>query len=156
MTVEPILNNPPAFVLLGIMVGLAAYLRQLGENRGTQIDEIEGERDKNFPIGEFHTTEKLKDLKDSRRRLNQVAPPAIWFTIAIGFRFLALAYARFKFPDDHQRYAGFFRGFDLAIAAVLFCLLIALYVMHRSARKRDERIRAMLDGWRARLRPRIG
>ncbi len=151
MTMEqPLLNNPPAFVLLAIMVGLAAYLRQLGENRSAQIDEIEGERDENFPLGEFHTTEKLKDLQRSRKRLNQVAPPAILFTIAVGFRFLALAYARVKAPDDLQLYASFFRKFDLVIAAALFVLLLALYIMHRAARKSDDRIRALIEAWRAR------
>jgi hypothetical protein len=149
-TEQPILNNPPAFVLLAIMIGLGAYLRQLAENRGAQIEDIEGGRDKNYPLGEFHTAEKLKDLEESRRRLNQVAPPTILFTIAVGFRFLALAYARLRVPDDPLRYAAFFRAFDFAIAAVLFALLIALYIMHRAAKRSDERIRTLIEAWRAR------
>jgi hypothetical protein len=147
---QPLLNNPPAFVLLAIMIGLAAYLRQLGEHRSSQIDEIEGGRDKNYPLGEFHSTEKIKDLRRSRERLNQVAPPAILFTIAIGFRLLALAYVRFRAPDDPQLYAGFFRTFDLVIAVVLFFLLVVLYVMHRAARRSDEKMRSLVEAWRAR------
>lgn len=149
-TVPPLLSSPPGFVLLGVMIGLAAYLRNLAETRTRQIDEIESERLWNYPLVELHTQEKLGQLRRSRNRLNNwVAPIAIWFTIAIGFRLAALAYVQYGFPDDPLKYAAKFRLADCAIVVFLFVGLFALLWMHHITKRDDDRIRAMMDGWKA-------
>lgn len=145
---EPLLNAPPGFVLLGVMVGLAAYLRQLGENRSKQIDEIEEGEVWNFPLSELHTKEKLSHLKESHDRLNQIAPLAIWYTIAISVRLLLLAYVRYVFPDDALHYERFFRFADLLITATLGAFVIALYYMHSVTKRKEDRVRAMMEVWK--------
>lgn len=130
------------------MVGLAAYLRQLGESRTRQIDEIEEGKVWNYPLTEMHTTEKLKHLRRSRDRLNQVAPGAIWFTIGIGIRLWFSAYAKYKFPYDEQHYGDAFRFVDLIILTGFVVLLLALYYMHAKTRSGEVRIRAMMEVWK--------
>ncbi len=143
MSTEPILSSPPAFVLLGVIVGLAAYLRQISEARDKLIDEIEGGKVWNFPVGELHTAEKLKHLANSRDRLNRVAPRVIWLTILIAFRLTLLGYARFQYPEDTAKFDFAFRLLDLGILGGLLILLVGLWYMHKKSSEHNERIRAM-------------
>ena len=50
MQASPMLSNPPALVLLGIVVALGAYLRNVAENAGRMVDEINaGDHDHIYP-----------------------------------------------------------------------------------------------------------
>lgn len=147
-TASPVLNNPPAFVLLAIVIGLAAYLRQLGEKRNDEIDKIRSGKNDDYPIGLRHTNDRIDYLTRSRDRLNQVAPTFIWFTIFVCIRFLGLTIARLVDPTNPNLWGLAFRIFDVAIAGVLLVLVVALYVMHRIATGEEQKIRLTMEGWR--------
>jgi hypothetical protein len=154
MNTSPVLSTPPAFILLAVLVGLAAYLRQLGEARDRLIDDIEGGKVWNYPVGERHTAERLEHLKTSRDRLNWVAPPVIWLTILITLRMEILAFARLRYPGEPEKFATVFRPIDFVIVTSFLVLLLGLWYMHKKTRQNDDRIRALADGWRADRRSR--
>ena len=149
MVTDPLLSNPAGFAILGVMIGLAAYLRQLGESRSTQIDDIEGGKAWNYPLTEMHTKEKLKHFRSSRERLNWVAPCVIWITIGVGVRLVFLAYARYEFPDDSQHYANWFPFADLITTLVMVALLVPVVRNASVFAASDDRVRTMMEIWKA-------
>jgi hypothetical protein len=149
VNVDALLSNPPAFVLLAGMVGLGAYLRQLGEARLKQIEELETGQVKDFPAGSLHTKEKLAHLQKSRLNLNdRVAPAVIFLLLALVARLGLLAVARLKYQIEPASLTRAFQWFDAIFMACLFVLFLALALMHQIGRRREERIRLMQAGWK--------
>jgi hypothetical protein len=149
---QPMLSSPPAFVLLGVAVGLAAYLRQLGESRSQLIDDIEYEKDEiqsRFPLGESHTNTKLKSLKASRRNLRIIAPIVIWFTIIIVVRLTLLAFARWWYPGDDDFLGIVFRRADFGVMCGLTVIFVGLWYMHCAGRRNDKKLQPAIDKWKA-------
>jgi hypothetical protein len=146
---DPILSTPPAFTLLAVMVGLAAYLRNLAETRDKMADDIEEKRIQRFPPGAPHTKTKLAELKSSRRRLNAVAPVMIWMTIFTAIRLALVAAVRLFYRLDPTRWDGYFYWYDFVVMCMVVLLFIALWIMHFVTRRRDDRMRAIVEALRA-------
>jgi hypothetical protein len=149
MDTDPLLSNPPAFVLLAVAVALAAYLRQMSEAREKSFDEIAAGDDEKFPLGAPHTEKRLSYLESSRQKLNGVAPPVIFLTIVIAFRLMLLAGMKLFASETPKLVDALFRWIDFAAMLFISCLFVALWYMHRKARQKNEEIRAMTKGWRA-------
>lgn len=83
MQAVPMLSNPPALVLLALVVGLGAYLRQVAENAAKLLDEInEGRHPTMYPQDAERTQIKVRSLENTREKLNGlVAPIMIWVSV---------------------------------------------------------------------------
>jgi hypothetical protein len=77
-----LLSNPPGFVLLALIFALAAYLRQIAENRADFIEEIQRNRVWNYPLGEKHTDMQIKRLRISSWVFAWIARGTIAFRLA--------------------------------------------------------------------------
>jgi hypothetical protein len=69
------LSNPPPLVLLALIVGLGAYLRQVAENLAALRDDIEENRHPLYPEKSDRRHIKLASIEYSLRKLNGVVAP---------------------------------------------------------------------------------
>jgi len=148
---DPLLNGPPAFALLAIMLALSAYLRSISDARSTLIDNIEYEVEpfvRWFPLGAAHTKKKLKYLRSSKRILTWVSHPIIGVTAVITWRILMVTYARWKYPVDSEHFSTTFRVMDFFLLLVVFILICALWVVHTRGRRYDKSIRKKMRRWK--------
>lgn len=142
-----LLSNPPGFILLALMFALAAYLRQMGEDRERLLEEIQGNRVWNFPRGEEHTDLKIRRLRTSRFIFRWIARLCIVFSAGVAFRLALLAYCRYYFAYDMAHYSHFFRRFDFWIVLALFVLVCILGVIHEIGRASDRKIGRIMEVW---------
>jgi len=153
---DPVLSNPPGFVLLAIIFAVAAYLRQVAEVREKLLDEILGNKVWDFPLGETHTDSKIARLHSSKVILGWIARLVIIFTIAVAFRLLMLGYARYRFSGDPTHYANIFHVFDFAALLFVFLLICVLGAIHEFGRRSDQQIGKLQSLWRKRYLDRHG
>jgi hypothetical protein len=142
-----LLSNPPGFILLALMFALAAYLRQMGEDREKLLDEIQGNRVWNFPRGKEHTDLKIRRLRTSQLIFRWIARLCIVFSAGVAFRLASLAYVRYYFPDDTAHYDHFFRWFDFGIVSALLVLVCVLGAVHEIGRASDRKIADKMEVW---------
>jgi hypothetical protein len=142
-----LLSNPPGFVLLALMFALAAYLRQMGEDRERLLEEIQGNRVWNFPEGKEHTNLKIRRLRISRSLFRWIARLCIAFSAIVGCRLALLAYVRCFFPDDTAHFGHLFRLLDFWIVSELFILVCVLGVIHEVGRANDRKIGTKMEIW---------
>ena len=143
----PMLSNPPAVVLLALVVGLGAYLRQVAENASKMLDELEeGKHEKLYPPDTARTILKMHALNNTRNQLNGIVAPAM---ILLGILTAArLVLQSILLLPNVQRCLGifldpFFRWFDFFAFSFLLIAFTFLGVMHFSARATDKMIREL-------------
>jgi hypothetical protein len=74
---RPMLSNPPALVLLALIVGLGAYLRQVAENLAGLRDDIEENLHPRYPENSDRRHIKLTSIESSLRKVNGVVAPVM-------------------------------------------------------------------------------
>lgn len=147
------LGSPAVLVLIALLFAISAYLRQVSENATELMDRIQGDEVPLYPIGAKHTEEKLRALERTRYVLSKVAPFTIWFVILLGLRVVLQAFIEMiPFIVTHLKAASDFMTAAFPFVDFFFvlwfqALLIALYIMHKLSRKRDEKVRQATKAW---------
>jgi len=148
MQASPMLSNPPALVLLALVVALGAYLRSVAEAASKMIDEIDGDEHPNsYPLGKEWTDKKLVALANTREKLNGfVAPAMIGLSILTTIRLLLQSISLLpNFPEGLSGGLDVgFRVFDVLAFLVLVVAFSFLGMMHRGARETDKAIRDLI------------
>jgi hypothetical protein len=147
----PLLNGPPAFIILVLLMAIAAYLRQVSTTALDRRDLIKGGGVWNYPPGETHTDMRVKFLEDTRRTLNKVSVPLIGFTIVIVGRILLQSVLALRMATM----PGWMCWGDAAIVLCILIVFVVLLCMHLAGRDDDEKILTATREWERR-HPRAG
>ena len=150
MDPTPILDGPPAFILLGFIVALGAYLRQVSVGAQNLIDEIESNRNDAFPYltaegTPSHTEAKLSSLRTTRDSVAKVTPWMFVLMLSLALRISIYAVSHMGWPlpsllqEEEAR-----RWFDLVVSLSLIVLVLGLWFMHHRARTLDQRVRTIV------------
>jgi hypothetical protein len=165
----PILDGPPGFVVLALIVALAAYLRAVSTGADELITKIKSEKLDLFPYDgkktleeqQDHTRAKLRLLDNTRVYVAKVTPAMFFLMVFVAFRIFLYALSRVD-QDQLPHFglglrsfflsSGFLRGFDLGLCIAILGLIIALFLLHRAARSNDDDVRTKLTDWEAKKR----
>jgi hypothetical protein len=138
-----ILDGAPGFILLGFIMALAAYLRQVSTGAQKMIDELEGGMPTGFPYSRTAPavrSERLEFLVGMRDNLVAVTHALFFMLVLLAGRMIFYAIARLGWIQaptaDSAR-----NWFDLGYVSAVFVLVFAMWVMHTRASSRDKTIR---------------
>ena len=149
MDTAPILDGPPAFILFGFIMALAAYIRSVALDAQKQLDEIELGISKLFLLTadapRQTTEEKMKSLRTTRKRLAWVTHALFALMVLLAGRiyFYAASRMNLDFPfaiSDAARYR-----WDVFVSVAVLALVATMWVMHTAARRKSDRIRQSLN-----------
>ena len=138
--IHPLLEGPPQFIVLSLILAISAYLRQLSTSADAFWDQIREGEVFLYPLGEQHTVKKMHALEITCKRLAIVAPFMITLSIVVAARIVFDSILRFPNPP-FEGVASLFPLVDFIIAVWMFSLFGALTVMHAKASERNENIR---------------
>lgn len=150
-----LLGGPAGLTVLAIVVALSAYLRSVATGADERRQDIRANKVPLYPIlpsgstddRSAWTTEKLKALDNTYENLHIAAFFLIALSFAVAVRLLAESVVRLS-SDWLHRGQLVFRLWDALILEWLTLSFIALAVMHRRARIRDEEIRVAAESCR--------
>lgn len=150
-----LLGGPAGLAILAIVVALSAYLRSVASGADEKRQAIRGNSVSLYPIlpsdskddRRTWTTKKLNALDDTYENLHIAAFFLIALSFAVAVRLLAESAVRLSSEWlDHGQLL--FRLWDALILEWLTLSFVALAVMHRRARIRDEAIRVAAESCR--------
>lgn len=145
---EPLLSNPPAFVLLVLVFAVAAYLRQVNEAAAALYNQIRFGDAPVYPIGAVHTNAKLDSLKATRRNIEKRGPLVVRLTLVLAFRYVLQALIPLLSDQGAvARIDTVLRWLDLGILLWLFIVLSVLAWLHKKARERDARLQELFEAY---------
>jgi|GEM_PF-2951518 NhaP-type Na+/H+ or K+/H+ antiporter len=148
-----LLGGPAGLTVLAIVVALSAYLRSVATGADEKRQEIRANKSPLYPTlspdGSRNpwTTKKLNALDNTYENLHIAA----FFLIALSFVIAGRLWAEsvVRLSSDWLRHGQlFFRLCDALILEWLTLSFVALAVMHRRARIRDEEIRVAAESYR--------
>ena len=139
----PILDGAPGFILLGFILALAAYLRQVSTAGQKLTDELEGGGATAFPYylaAPEIRKEKIDLLVATRSKLAYVTQALFVMLFFLALRMVGYAMARMGWvqlsPAETARDL-----FDFLFVVVLLGLVVAMWIMHTTSRGKDDEIR---------------
>lgn len=151
---DPILKGAPQFIVLSLVVAFAVYLRQVNTNASELRDKINSGQVWNYPVESDHAEDKMQALDGVCEKLGIAAPFLILLTIVAAGRIVFDALL--KFPLLAQRKLNWILFLvDLGIALWIFLLFVALAIVHRKGRKRDDGIRIAVRADEDKNRPTV-
>jgi hypothetical protein len=140
---SPILSGPPEFIILAIILALAAYLRSIRGEAVRFRESIRSDSAWNYPLRKpyIHYSEAKMALLDGIvETLNIAGSFVIVLFVVVGIRILADSVLRFF--GDAQKTAWLFVA-DFVIASWIVTIFVALTIAHGIARSHDDDIRAI-------------
>jgi uncharacterized integral membrane protein len=140
----PLLQGPPQFILLALIVALSVYLRQVNAGAFELREKIRTGQAWNYPLRaryKVYTQEKLDALESVSEKLSIAGPLMILLFLLIASRIFTESILRY-FSKTVQQSKWVF-ALDLVIAGWVFLTFLLLARTHFSARKRDDEIRAV-------------
>jgi len=148
MNSMPILDGPPVFILLAVVVGLAAYVRQVSLGAQNLIDDIERGASNVYPYDPTRlaqrTSAKLNLLRSTRKSLKGLTHVLFLFMTFVAVRVFVYARSRMGWTMLSSVFGEVARHwFDLVASIALPLLVIAMWIMHSRARGKDDKIRRM-------------
>jgi len=148
MNSMPILDGPPVFILLAVVVGLAAYVRQVSLGAQNLIDDIERAASNIYPYDPTRlaqrTSAKLNLLRSTRKSLKGLTQVLFLFMTFVAVRVFVYARSRMGWTMLSSVFGEVARHwFDLVASIALPLLVIAMWIMHSRARRKDDKIRCM-------------
>jgi len=138
-SVEPILNGSPQVVLLALVVALSGYLRQVYSRTLEIRDTVRVGDMENYPLTEAFTREKVMALENNCRYLKIASPLLLILGVVLAFRLVVDSIYRTLSNKEMNGTVAHFA--DVAISEWFLLLLLALGVVHISARIKDDKIR---------------
>ena len=141
-TIQPLLTGPPEFVVLGLIVSLGLYLRQVSLHAVELSDSIRLREAWNKPPYEQLRDKKIEQLDETAATIEGVSPFMIAFNVVIAVRIILDSFSRLLGDDGNIRRMLF--SFDLVIALALLGILVGLGFAHFDVRRKDKRIRKQL------------
>jgi hypothetical protein len=140
--VDPLLKGPPQFIVLAIVVALAAYLRQVALGATDLRDKIRHNKIWNYPMREpyfsEYTKEKIHFLEEIIENLKVASPFIILLFLAVAVRIVIDSLLRFL--HDSASKPKWLFIVDFVIAEWLAVMFLSLMWTHLIARKKDENI----------------
>jgi hypothetical protein len=140
----PLFSGPPEFIILAIIIALAAYLRAIRAEAAKLRDTIKSGAVWNFPLREPYlslSTAKLVLLDEIIETLGIAGSFVIALFVVVGVRILADSILRFS-SDEAQKSSWLFIT-DFVIACWIVAIFAALTIAHGRARSHDDDIRAI-------------
>lgn len=123
----PILNGEAGFVLLAIVVGLGAYVRQVYVESNEIYDQLKsGELKSRWPLEAKYTQDRLANLKYVQERLIVVTRLMFLFIVLLSLRLVA--HAIDVIPADIAGTLNYLRVSDSALYYWDLTLLVYLTV----------------------------
>src|ERR1051326_482715 len=147
---EPILNGAPGFFLLGFVVALAGYLRQVSMNAQDRADQLKsGKYPELWPPQEESTLEKIHLPHNTKINIEWVTPRLFLLIAVISVRAVLYALSRIA-PSDKMSWwigwassvwsPGLLRFVDLVITIALCVLVIGMWIMHAKGKRKEQEL----------------
>lgn len=139
----PIFDGPAAFILLGFLVALAAYLRQVSVGALDSVNNIHRGADSAFPYSrapESIRKERVDFLNGMRHQLARATYWMFWLMVVLGVRIVLYALSRFA-SLSRSAFDSFRHWFDFVLSLAVLSLVYIMWDMHSEASNNDEKIR---------------